>query len=308
MAPPPLWSGNLRLSLVLIPVKLCPAVSTEKAISFRMIHAPSGAPIRYVKGVPTEHGFEAVPDEEIIKGYEHVKGQYVFLRPEEIEELKLEAKHTIDMVRFVDEAEIDPRYFEKPYYLVPDGEEAAEGYTVIRQALAATKKVAIGQLIMHGREHLIGIRTLGRGLLLSILRYGDEVRAAEPYFKAITAEANPQGVALAKELIKRESGPFEPDKMPDQYAAAVQEMLRAKIEQRAPEVTIEPEGKPAPEVINIMAALKQSIEAKSRAKVRDAVRKRMGKAKGKPVVVKRSSVRPSHSRTTHQRSPLPRSS
>jgi DNA end-binding protein Ku len=177
MPPPSLWSGNLRLSLVLIPVKLCPAVSTEEVISFRMIHAPSGRPIRYVKGVPTEHGFDEVSDEEIVKGYEYAKGQYVLLRPEELDELKLEAKHTIDMVRFIDEAEIDPRYFEKPYYLLPDGEEANEGYTIIRQALVETHKVAIGQLVMHGREHLVGIKALGRGLLLNILRYGDEVRA-----------------------------------------------------------------------------------------------------------------------------------
>jgi hypothetical protein len=121
------WSGNLRLSLVLIPVKLHSAVSTEKAISFRMIHQPSGKPIRYVKGIPTEQGFEEVPEEEIVKGYEHAKGHHVLIKPEELDDLKLKAKHTIDMVRFVDEAEIDTRYLEKPYYLTPDGDEADEG-------------------------------------------------------------------------------------------------------------------------------------------------------------------------------------
>jgi non-homologous end joining protein Ku len=94
-----LWSGNLRLSLVLIPVKLHSAVSTEEAISFRMIHEPSGQPIRYVKGIETEKGFEEVPEEEIVKGYEHAKGHHVLLRPQELDELRLEAKHTIDMVR-----------------------------------------------------------------------------------------------------------------------------------------------------------------------------------------------------------------
>src|SRR5262245_38424830 len=134
MPPPSLWSGNLRLSLVLIPVKLCPAISTEEAVSFRMIHEPSGRPIRYVKGVSTEKGFKEVPDEEIVKGYEHAKGHHVRIDPQELDELKLEAKHTIDMVRFVDGAEIDSRYWEKPYYLVPDGDKADEGYTVIRDA------------------------------------------------------------------------------------------------------------------------------------------------------------------------------
>ena len=119
--PASLWSGNLRLSLVLIPVKMYSAVSTEDAISFRMIHEPTGKPIRYVKGVIDGEEFTEVPEEEIIKGYEHAKGHHVLIHPKELDDLKLEAKHTIDMVRFVDEAEIDTRYLEKPYYLLPDG-------------------------------------------------------------------------------------------------------------------------------------------------------------------------------------------
>jgi DNA end-binding protein Ku len=101
--------------------------------------------------------FTEVPEEEIIKGYEHTKEQHVLIHPKEIDELKLEAKHTIDMVRFVDEDQIDSRYFEKPYYLIPDGDEADEGYTVIRDGLKESGKIAIGQLIMQGREHLVGI-------------------------------------------------------------------------------------------------------------------------------------------------------
>lgn len=186
MAPPSLWSGNLRLSLVLIPVKLCPAVSTEDTVSFRMIHEPSGKPIRYIKGVRDGDDFVEVPEDEIVKVYEHVKGQHVLISPVELDDLKLEAKHTIDMVRFVDESEIDSRYWEKPYYLVPDGDDADEGYTVIRDALKQSRKVAIGQLIMHGRGHLVGIKANGKGLMLSILRYGNEIRKAKPYFEGIT--------------------------------------------------------------------------------------------------------------------------
>ena len=119
MAPPSLWSGNLRLSLVNIPVRLVPAISTKEAISFRQIYEPSSEPIRYVKGIETEKGFkEEVPDEEIVKGYEYAKGRYVLIDPKEINDLKLEAKHTIDMRQFVDEEEIDSRYWETPYYLV----------------------------------------------------------------------------------------------------------------------------------------------------------------------------------------------
>jgi DNA end-binding protein Ku len=218
MAPPSLWSGNLRLSLVLIPVRLVPAVSTEEAISFRQIHEPSGTPIRQVKGVRDGDTFTEVPDEEIIKGYEYVKGSYVLIDPREIDDLKLEAKHTIDMVRFVAEDEIDTRYWEKPYYLVPDGDEADEGYAIMQLALTETGKVAIGQLIMHGRQHLVGIKALKGGLMLSILRYADELRNPKPYFEDINFEPKSDAVGLAKELIEAESGRFEPEQMPDKYA------------------------------------------------------------------------------------------
>jgi DNA end-binding protein Ku len=203
--PASLWSGNLRLSLVLIPVKMYSAVSTEETISFRMIHEPSGQPIRYVKGIETEQGFKEVPEDEIVKGYEYAKGHHVLLRPEELDELRLEAKHTIDMVRFVNEPEIDSRYWEKPYYLMPEGDEADEGYVVIREALRQTRKVAIGQLIMGGRGHLVGIKAHGKGLLLSILRYANELRAHEPYFESLTSGAKADAVALAAELIEKQS-------------------------------------------------------------------------------------------------------
>src|SRR5689334_15962860 len=276
MAPPSLWSGNLRLSLVLIPVRLVPAVSTEEAISFRQIHEPSGTPIRYVKGVHDGDSFTEVADEEIVKGYEHAKGQHILVDPKEIDDLKLEAKHIIDMVRFVDEEEIDTRYWEKPYYLVPDGDEADEGYAIMQQALAETGKVAIGQLIMGGRAHLVGIKALEGGLMLSILRYADELRDFTPYFEGINFEPKSEAVGLAKELIEAESGSFEPEKMSDKYAETLHELLQAKVEEREPQIEVAAEGK-APQVINIMAALKQSMESKGRAKVGDAVRRRMGK-------------------------------
>ena len=147
-----------------------------------------------------EMSLSEVPEEEIVKGYEHAKGHHVLIDPKELDDLKLEAKHTIDIVRFVDKAEIDSRYWEKPYYLMPDGDEADEGYTVIRDALKQTGKVAIGQLIMHGRGHLVGIKALGRGLMLSILRYGNEVRDAEPYFDRAHSEAGQRGSGFGKRV------------------------------------------------------------------------------------------------------------
>jgi DNA end-binding protein Ku len=295
--PASLWSGNLRLSLVLIPVKLH-AATTEARVSFRQIHEPSGQPIRNVKGVRDGEIFTEVPEEEIIKGYEHAKGHHILIHPKELDDLKLEAKHTIDMVRFVDEAEIDPRFLEKPYYLTPDGDDADEGYTVIREALKQTGKVAIGQVVMNGREHIVGIKPHGKGLMLVILRYADEVRPAEPYFERIAASPKADAVALATKLIEGTSGPFQPEKMRDEFTAALHELVKAKLEQRAPEIATTPKGE-APKVINIMAALKESIQAKGRAKVKEAVRKRSGKPTTEAPPASRSQTRPGARRVVH---------
>jgi DNA end-binding protein Ku len=299
MAPLPVWSGNLRLSLVLVPVKLFPAVADEERVAFRMIHRESGQPIKYQKGIETDHGFKEVPEEEIIKGYEYAKGEHVLIKPEEIDELKLEAKHTIDMARFVDEDEIDARYWEKPYYLLPDGDSGDEGYVVLREALRSSGKVAIGQLVMQGREHLVGIKALGRGLMLVILRYANELRDEQPYFDNLTAEPESYAVKLAAGLIERETGKFEPKKMPNEYAKAVHELVRAKVEQRTPEVAVAEERASAP-VINIMDALKKSMQAKRQANVRDAVRQQMGKDAPQPKAVRaKSGAKARPSRAAH---------
>ena len=130
-----------------------------------------------------------------------------------------------------------------PIYLTPDGDDADEGYTVIREALKQTGKVAIGHLVMNGREHLVGIQPHGKGLMLVILRYADEVRAAEPYFERITTAPQADAVALATKLIEGTSGPFLPEKMRDEYAAALRELVPAKLEQRAPEIATVTNGK-----------------------------------------------------------------
>ena len=181
------------------------------------------------------------------------------------------------MARFVDRYEIDSRYFEKPYYLLPDGDEADEGYTVLRDALAKTKKVAIGQVIMHGREHLVGITAHKKGLVLVILRYANELRKPETYFDKIDAKPKPDAVQLAVELVEKHSGKFEPQRMPNEYAEAIHELVQAKVEERAPAIEIETQKREAPKVVNIMDALKKSMQTKGQTKVRDAVRKRMGK-------------------------------
>ena len=294
MALIPVWSGNLRLSLVLVPVRMFPATSSEGAIAFRMIHEPSGQPIKYLKGIETENGFEEVPEEEIIKGYEHTKGHHLLIKPKELDELKLDAKHTIDMARFVDRDEIDSRYFEKPYYLLPDGDSADEGYVILRDALAKSKKLAIGQLIMHGREHLVGITAHKKGLMLLILRYQDELRKPDSYFDRIDTKVDESAVNLAVNLVEQESGKFEPEKMPNEYARAVHELVQAKIEERAPEVEMQTEKRETPKVVNIMDALKKSMQAKGQTKVRDSVRKRMGKAASNKAIRTSKSAKPTN--------------
>ena len=257
--PASLWSGNLRLSLVIIPVKLYSAVSTEGSIAFRQIHAPSGKFLSRKSSKVTS-----------------TRRQYVLLRPEEIDELKLEAKHTIDMARFVEAAEIDSRYWEKPYYLMPDGETADEGYVVMRDALRATGKVAVGQMIMGGRAHIVGIKPHGQGLTLSILRYANEVRPADPYFEGVGGEkVDPEAVALARHLVEALSGH---ETMPNEYAVAVKKLIQARVEQREPEITVGKYDQPAAKVINIMAALKKRVEAKGQTNVRNAMSKRTKKA------------------------------
>ena len=256
MAPRAFWTGHLRLSLVNIPVKLYPATTAERAIAFHQIHEPSGKRIRYQKVAP---GIGPVENEEITKGYEYEKGKYVLLDQKEIDELKLDSKQTIELARFVDEDAIDDRYFETPYYLLPDGEMADEGYTILQKALKDTKKIGVGQFILRGRGNIVAIKPFGKGLMLEVLRHANEVRAAEPIFKEIAeVKVDKEALDLAKELVKRKSGKFEPEQFKDEYAEAVWELIHAKIENRAPEIiTAEPGGA---KVINIMDALKKSVQ------------------------------------------------
>ena len=256
MAPRAFWTGHLRLSLVNIPVKLYPATSSERSIALHQIHEPSGKRIRYQKVAP---GVGPVENEEITKGYEYEKDKYVLIDPKEIDELKLESKQTIELARFVDEDAIDPRFFETPYYLMPDGDMADEGYTILQKALKDTGKIGVGQFILRGHGNIVAIKPLGKGLMLEVLRHANEVRAAEPLFKEIPeVKVDKEALDLAKELIKRKAGKFEPEQFKDEYNEAVWELINAKIEHRAPEIIEAAPG--GAKVINIMDALKKSVQ------------------------------------------------
>src|SRR3990170_8950618 len=255
MAPRAFWTGHLRLSLVTIPVRLYPATSSERRIELHQIHEPSGQRIRYQKVAPSVGPVEA---EEITKGYEYEKGKYVLIDQKEIDELKLESKQTIELVRFVDADAIDARYYETPYYLLPDGEMADEGYVIIQKALAETGKVGVGQFILRGHGNIVAIKPCGRGLLLEVLRHANEVRSADAFFKEVPdVKIDKEALDLAKELVERKEGKFEPEQFKDEYAEAVWELIHAKIEHRAPEIIETVPG--SAKVINIMDALKKSV-------------------------------------------------
>jgi DNA end-binding protein Ku len=256
MAPRAFWTGHLRLSLVNIPVRLYPATTAEKAIGFHQIHEPSGKRIRYQKIAP---GVGPVENEAITKGYEYEKGKYVLIDPKEIDELKLESKQTIDLARFVDEEAIDARFFQTPYYLMPDGDMADEGYVLLQRALKETKKIGVGQFILRGHGNIVAVKPFEKGLLLEVLRHANEIRSAEKLFDEIPGvKVDKEGLDLAKELITRKSGKFEPQQFKDEYTEAVWELIHAKLENRAPEIVTEEPG--GAKVINIMDALKKSVQ------------------------------------------------
>ena len=261
MAPRAFWTGNLRLSLVTIPVRLYPATSTERRIELHQIHEPSGKRIRYQKVAP---GVGPVENEEITKGFEYEKGKYVLLDQKEIDELKLESKQTIELVRFVDASAIDARYFEKPYYLLPDGDVAEEGYVIMQKALSQSNKIGVGQLILRGQGNIVALKPCGRGLMLEILRHANEVKPADKFFEEVPdVKVDKEALELCVELIERKSGAFEPEKFKDEYNEAVWELINAKLEHRAPSIVT---GEPGTaKIINIMDALKKSVKQQGKA-------------------------------------------
>jgi len=256
------WRGFLRLQLVSINVDIYGATETGAEIHFNQIHKPSGKRVKYEKVVP---GIGPIESSDIVKGYQVEPDVYVTMEPEEIEAIKLESKKTIDMVQFVDAGQIDARYYERPYYIVPKDEVAAEGYLVIREALEKAGKVGLGQLTMQGREHLGVIApTEKKGLLLNIIRYEDELRKADKYFADLDAvKFDPELVNLASELIERNSGPFNPKRFKDTYAEELRKLVEKKA--KGQKIEISKSEKPQPSnVVNLMDALKKSLKGEEK--------------------------------------------
>ncbi len=272
------WKGFLRLSLVSISVEIYNAVETKSEISFRQIHKPSGRRINYTK---TVQGIGEVDNADIVKGYEVGEDTYVTLEPEEIDAVKLESKKTMDLVKFVDASEIDPRYFERPYYIAPSDKHSGEGFVVIREALRKTGKVGLAQLTISGREWLVAIAPFEDGLLMEMLRYADEIKKASSFFDEVpTAKPDKEMIDLAVELIGRKSDKFAPNDFENHYATALRELVHKKM--KGQKITAPHEEAPrGAKVIDLMAALKKSIGDKegSKSKSKAATAKKKAPAK-----------------------------
>lgn len=261
------WKGQIRLALVSIPVEIYPATKSGASVSFRQIHEPSGKPVKYEKVVP---GIGAIDTDDIVKGYEVSKGQYVLLDEEEIEAVKLESKRTLELVQFVDASDIDILYYEKPYYVVPADDLAEEAYIVLREALRRTKKVGLGQLALRGQEQLVGLRPCGKGLVLEVLRYAEEVNKAASYFRDVPAsKPDADLLDLAETLIDKKSGKFDAADYHNHYVDALKRVISKKAKAKGKRV-LEDVGEPADvregsNVIDLMAALKASVDGKKTA-------------------------------------------
>ncbi len=257
MAPRAYWKGYLKLSLVSCPVALFPASSEREKISFNQINKKTGNRIRY-RRVDAETG-EELDSSDIVKGYEVGKGQYIEIEPEELEAIAIESKRTIEIDEFVPKKEIDELYLNSPYYLVPDGEVGQQAFAVIREAIRKEGMVALGRVVFTSREHVIALEPRGKGLLGVTLRYPYEVRKEDEYFDEIADEKIPKDMLeLASHIVETKSGHFKPEKFEDHYEDALKELLRNK--QSGQKIEVPRERAPA-KVINLMDALRRSVDA-----------------------------------------------
>ncbi|HEX4651579.1 MAG TPA: Ku protein [Granulicella sp.] len=269
----PYWSGQIQISLVSFGVKLFVATEAKGEIHFHQISRRTGERVRHQKVLasamerdPSEAA-AAVEKDEIVKGYEYSKDQYVMIEPSELEQLRVPSKHTVEITQFVGLDELAPEYLEKPYFVVPENDTQAEAFAVVREALRKTKKAALGKIAFGGREHVLALTAddggphgegLG-GMMAYTMRYQEELRDAAEYFREIKKVAvNEDSLELAETLIKKKAAKFDPSKFTDGYEAAVKELVEAKVK-HAPIPKDEPVAPKRGNVVNLMDALRKSI-------------------------------------------------
>ena len=271
----PYWSGQITISLVSFSVKLFVATEAKSQIAFHQINRATGERVRYQKVTSSaaeaqqtqaDSGEEApaaaptVRNDEIVKGYEYQKGQYVTIEPSELANLRVPSKHSMEISQFVDAADIDPEYFEKPYFVIPENDSQTQAFAVVRQALLDTKKVALSKIAFAGREHVVALTPADdSGMMAYTMRYAEELRDPKDYFRDIKkVEIDDDSLDLAKQLIKRKAAKFDPSKFVDGYEVALKELVQAKID-HAPVPKDEPATPQRGKVISLMDALRKSI-------------------------------------------------
>src|SRR5881275_1145184 len=279
MAPRAYWKGSLKLSLVTCPVVLYPASTSVEKTRFHMINKETGNRLKQ-QMVDAETG-EVVDKDQKARGYELKKGEYVEIEKEELEAVQIESNHTIEIDSFVPKQEIDKRYLNHPYYIVPDGKAGIDAFAVIRDAMKDQDRVALARIVLTNREHIIAIEPLGKGLLGTTLRYPYELRDEDDYFDDIrNPKISKDMVELASHILDTKAAHFDPSKFKDEYEDALKALVRRKAAGKPVKIA-EREERPS-NVINLMDALKQSL-------------------KGRRAPAKRTSSSARH-RTSHRRS------
>jgi DNA end-binding protein Ku len=262
MAPRAYWKGYLKLSLVSCPIALYPAASSSERISFNRINKKTGNRLKQ-QLVDAETG-EPVDREDVGRGYEIGKGQYLQVEDEELEKIKIESTHTIDITSFVPRAEVDDRYLDSPYYIAPTDQVGQEAFAVIRETIRAKNMVALGRVVLTRREHVVMLEAFDKGLLATTLRYPYEVRDHAAYFEDVPELKLPAEMKeLASHIVDSKAAHFDPSTFTDHYETALVDLLRAKQAGRPVEA---PKEAPPQRVINLMDALRASIGAETKKK------------------------------------------
>lgn len=271
----PYWSGQVQISLVSFGVKLFVATEASSEIRFHQIDRSSGERVKHQKVLASaiesdpEDAAPPVEKSQIVKGYEYAKGQYVTIEPDELAHLRVPSKHTMEVSQFVDEAELSPEFFEKPYFVVPENDAQTEAFLTVRKALIDTRKIALSKIAFAGREHVVAIAPAGAGdtggMMAYTMRYAAELRNPADYFRDVKkVEISEDSLSLAKELIKRKAAAFDPSKFVDGYEAAVKELVEAKL-QHAPVPRDEAPAATRGKVVSLMDALRRSVSGNGEA-------------------------------------------
>jgi DNA end-binding protein Ku len=277
-----IWKGSLAFGLVNIPVELKTAVRSDH-ISFRLLHEADLSPIKYERVCEAEG--EQVPWSEIVKGYEYEKGRYVVMTDDDFKAAALESSRSLDILDFVKQEEIDPRFFDTPYYLVPSkgGEKA---YALLREAIRSSGAVGIGKIIIRQKQHLAGVKVVGDALVLEIMRFAKELVDVSEFSFPGTEGVRPQELQMAEQLVASLAEPFDPEKYTDEYRENLMGIIRAKMKGKKIEMP-EEEAREDTQVIDLMDRLRESLE--------------MGKAQRGSVRSSRKAAAASESKTTKKR-------